>query len=53
VITDPAIHARVRDEVATALRAAGCDVVAWIDSPILGGQGNREMLVRARTGGHR
>ena len=53
VITDPAIHARVRDEVATALEAAGCDVVAWVDSPILGGQGNREMLVWARTGGHR
>ena len=25
VITDPVIHARVRDEVATALEAAGCD----------------------------
>ena len=50
VITDPAIHARVAEEVASALRSAGCDVVAWIDSPILGGQGNRELLVHARRG---
>jgi 23S rRNA (cytidine1920-2'-O)/16S rRNA (cytidine1409-2'-O)-methyltransferase len=50
VITDPAIHDRVRDEVATALTTAGCDVLAWMDSPILGGEGNRELLVHARTG---
>jgi 23S rRNA (cytidine1920-2'-O)/16S rRNA (cytidine1409-2'-O)-methyltransferase len=50
VITDPAIHARVQGEVADALVAAGCAVVAWIDSPLLGGQGNRELLVHARTG---
>jgi 23S rRNA (cytidine1920-2'-O)/16S rRNA (cytidine1409-2'-O)-methyltransferase len=49
VITDPAIHERVRDEVAAALEAAGCDVVSWTDSPILGGEGNRELLVHART----
>lgn len=49
VITDPAIHARVRDEVEQALREAGCDVVGWCDSPITGGDGNREFLVHART----
>jgi 23S rRNA (cytidine1920-2'-O)/16S rRNA (cytidine1409-2'-O)-methyltransferase len=49
VITDPAIHARVQDEVATALDAAGCGVVGWIDSPIRGGEGNRELLVHAVT----
>lgn len=49
VITDPAIHDRVRDEVDAALRDAGCDVRAWIDSPILGGHGNRELLVHAVT----
>jgi 23S rRNA (cytidine1920-2'-O)/16S rRNA (cytidine1409-2'-O)-methyltransferase len=50
VITDPAIHARVRDEVAASLRAAGCDVIGWMESPILGGEGNKEFLVHARTG---
>lgn len=50
VITDPAIHARVRDEVAASLRAAGCDIIGWMESPILGGEGNKEFLVHARTG---
>jgi 23S rRNA (cytidine1920-2'-O)/16S rRNA (cytidine1409-2'-O)-methyltransferase len=51
IITDPAIHARVQQEVGDALVDAGCAVVAWTDSPILGGQGNRELLVHATTGG--
>lgn len=50
IITDPAIHARVRAEVGTALEAAGCAIIGWMDSPILGGEGNREFLVCARTG---
>jgi len=49
VITDPAIHQRVRDEVHAALVAKGCNVVAWMDSPITGGDGNREFLVHATT----
>jgi len=47
VITDPAIHERVRGEVHAALEAAGCEVLGWIDSPITGGDGNREFLVHA------
>jgi 23S rRNA (cytidine1920-2'-O)/16S rRNA (cytidine1409-2'-O)-methyltransferase len=50
VITDPSIHDRVQGEVAAALEAAGCAVLAWIDSPIRGGEGNRELLVHARSG---
>jgi len=49
VITDPAVHARVQGEVDAALLAAGCRVVRWIDSPIKGGEGNRELLVHAVT----
>ena len=49
VIVDPAIHARVRDEVETALVAAGCRVVGWVDSPLKGGEGNRELLVHTVT----
>ena len=47
IITDPAIHARVRDEIDAALIDAGCRVVGWTDSPIQGGDGNREFLVHA------
>ena len=47
VITDPAIHDRVRGEVHAALEAAGCAVLGWVDSPITGGDGNREFLVHA------
>jgi 23S rRNA (cytidine1920-2'-O)/16S rRNA (cytidine1409-2'-O)-methyltransferase len=49
VITDPAIHERVREEVASALRAAGCTVEGWTRSPITGADGNVEFLVHART----
>lgn len=47
VITDPEVHERVRVDVAAALAAAGCEVHSWIESPILGGDGNREFLVHA------
>jgi 23S rRNA (cytidine1920-2'-O)/16S rRNA (cytidine1409-2'-O)-methyltransferase len=50
VIRDPAIHQRVRDEVSSALEAAGCEVLGWMDSPITGAEGNREFLVHARLG---
>jgi 23S rRNA (cytidine1920-2'-O)/16S rRNA (cytidine1409-2'-O)-methyltransferase len=49
VITDPAIHERVRAEVDEALVRAGCLVVDWMESPIKGGHGNREFLVHAVT----
>lgn len=47
VITDPAVHQRVRAEVTASLEAAGCRVEAWMDSPIKGGEGNVEFLVSA------
>ena len=49
VITDPEVHDRVRSEVHEALEERGCDVRGWIDSPIAGGDGNREFLVHATT----
>ncbi len=49
IITDPAIHDRVRGEVHEALEARGCTVIGWTDSPITGGDGNREFLVHATT----
>jgi 23S rRNA (cytidine1920-2'-O)/16S rRNA (cytidine1409-2'-O)-methyltransferase len=53
VVTDPAVHARVRGEVADALCAAGCEVVGWTTSPITGADGNTEFLVHARAPGRR
>jgi 23S rRNA (cytidine1920-2'-O)/16S rRNA (cytidine1409-2'-O)-methyltransferase len=49
VITDPAVHERVRDEVTDALHAAGCEIEGWTTSPITGADGNVEFLVHART----
>jgi 23S rRNA (cytidine1920-2'-O)/16S rRNA (cytidine1409-2'-O)-methyltransferase len=53
IVSDPAIHERVRGEIDDELRGAGCDVLGWMDSPILGGasqsRGNKEFLVYART----
>jgi 23S rRNA (cytidine1920-2'-O)/16S rRNA (cytidine1409-2'-O)-methyltransferase len=49
IITDPSIHDRVRGEVHDALAARHCEVLAWCDSPITGGDGNREFLVHATT----
>ena len=53
IITDPAVHERVLGEVAEAVAAAGGSVLADIDSPITGGDGNREFLMHARRGGER
>jgi 23S rRNA (cytidine1920-2'-O)/16S rRNA (cytidine1409-2'-O)-methyltransferase len=50
VITDPAIHDRVRGEIEAALEVAGSSVVAWMESPIRGSEGNQEFLVHAVTG---
>jgi 23S rRNA (cytidine1920-2'-O)/16S rRNA (cytidine1409-2'-O)-methyltransferase len=49
VVTDPEVHARVREEVAAACRDAGCEVVGWTESPITGADGNVEFLIHART----
>ncbi len=49
VITDVGIHERVRTEIDAALIAAGCTVVGWMDSPLVGGKGNRELFVHAVT----
>jgi 23S rRNA (cytidine1920-2'-O)/16S rRNA (cytidine1409-2'-O)-methyltransferase len=49
VVRDPAVHQRVRNEVAEALHAAGCTVRGWTESPITGAEGNREFLVYAES----
>jgi 23S rRNA (cytidine1920-2'-O)/16S rRNA (cytidine1409-2'-O)-methyltransferase len=49
VVTDPAVHERVRAEVGDALATAGCVVRGWTESPITGADGNKEFLVHAET----
>ncbi|HEY4334105.1 MAG TPA: TlyA family RNA methyltransferase [Ilumatobacteraceae bacterium] len=51
VVTDPAIHARVRGEIEADLIEHGCAVLGWIDSPLTGADGNREFLVHATSPG--
>lgn len=47
IITDPAIHDRVRSEVTDAFVEGGCTVQGWVASPITGADGNVEFLVHA------
>lgn len=48
VITDAAIHLRVKDEIVKIVGQNGCDVAGVIESPILGHDGNREFLLVAK-----
>jgi len=47
IVRDPAGHRFACERVSEAMRAAGFDV-ALMESPILGGEGNREFLLHAR-----
>lgn len=49
LVTDPAVHARVVDEVTTAAAAVGLHRVAVVESPITGAEGNREFLMHLRA----
>ncbi|MBI4884544.1 MAG: TlyA family RNA methyltransferase [Actinobacteria bacterium] len=49
VIIDPEIHHRIQGEITAELERRGCRVVAWMPSPLVGGDGNREFLVHATT----
>lgn len=49
IVTDPAIHERVRHEIDDALVEARCTVAGWTTSPIKGADGNVEFLVHAIT----
>jgi 23S rRNA (cytidine1920-2'-O)/16S rRNA (cytidine1409-2'-O)-methyltransferase len=49
IITDPAIHDRVKAEVAECFVDNGCKIHAWVTSPITGADGNVEFLVHATS----
>jgi 23S rRNA (cytidine1920-2'-O)/16S rRNA (cytidine1409-2'-O)-methyltransferase len=47
IVRDPAVQEQVRDDVAAHVRALGWTVLDVIESPIAGGDGNREFLLGA------
>jgi 23S rRNA (cytidine1920-2'-O)/16S rRNA (cytidine1409-2'-O)-methyltransferase len=49
-VHDPAVHARVIDEVAAAANALGLTRIAMTESPITGTEGNREFFLHLRHG---
>ena len=50
VVRDPALHARVCDEVREWVEGLGWTVEGIVESPITGPQGNVEFLISARRG---
>ena len=48
VVTDPAVHRRVVDEVATAADRIGLKRIGMIRSPITGAEGNHEFFLHLR-----
>lgn len=50
IVTDPSIHQEVLAEVQACVADLGWHVLGHANSPILGGDGNREFLLAARRG---
>lgn len=51
IVRDPTVHAAVCERIAEFLSARGWQVLGLTDSPIEGGDGNREFLIAARKPG--
>ncbi len=51
IVRAPAVHARVCGEIATFLAAKNWQVLGVTESPVTGGDGNREFLLAARLPG--
>ena len=47
IVRDPALHALVERRLREACAALGLTVLHWLDSPITGGDGNREFFIHA------
>ena len=48
IVRDESLYAVVEQRIRDCCVALGLEVRAWIDSPIQGGDGNREFFVHAR-----
>jgi len=51
IVKDPAMYAIVEQRLRDACLDLGLTVTAWLDSPIAGGDGNREFFICARKAG--
>jgi len=51
IVRDPAVHDRVREEIWAFFQDSGLEPLAWDESPILGGEGNKEFLLYLRRRG--
>jgi 23S rRNA (cytidine1920-2'-O)/16S rRNA (cytidine1409-2'-O)-methyltransferase len=49
IVSDPRLYTQVQQRVGQALQQLGCTDLLWLDSPILGGDGNREFFISARA----
>jgi len=47
IVKDEALYAQVEKRVRDAYQAQGLTVLAWMNSPIEGGDGNREFFIHA------
>jgi 23S rRNA (cytidine1920-2'-O)/16S rRNA (cytidine1409-2'-O)-methyltransferase len=48
IVKNPALYEQVRNKIEDAVRLQGFELIDWFDSPITGGDGNREFFVFAR-----
>lgn len=51
IVREPALHADVERRLRTCAEGLGLAVVGWYDSPIAGGDGNREFFLHAQPVG--
>lgn len=51
LVRDPALYARVEQRLRDACARLPLSVTGWYDSPIAGGDGNREFFIHARSTG--
>jgi 23S rRNA (cytidine1920-2'-O)/16S rRNA (cytidine1409-2'-O)-methyltransferase len=49
LVRDPALHRQVEQRLRDCCAALGLAVAGWYDSPIAGGDGNREFFIHAQT----
>ena len=50
IVRDASLYAQVEQRLRDACAACGLEVLGWFDSPIAGGDGNREFFIHARRG---
>ncbi|MEY4710958.1 MAG: hypothetical protein RIS88_408 [Pseudomonadota bacterium] len=51
IVRHPTLHTQVEQRLRAACASLKLDVLGWHDSPIAGGDGNREFFLQARHGG--